>query len=246
MMASGEKIRLNKFLASCGAGSRRSVETLVEAGAVSVDGKVVRFPGTLISPGQTVCLRGEPLLPRKHLYVVFYKPEGYVCSLSDPHNATIYEILPESFLTQDRIFPIGRLDKNSQGLLLLTNDGDFSHSLGHPSQGISKTYEVMLRHPLVRKSLLSWREGVPLEGKKRIPLSLEILSREPEGCWIRIVLQEGLKREIRLMAQHLGNSVLFLKRIALGNLKLNNLLPGTYRTFSKKELWCMIHHGGSV
>jgi 23S rRNA pseudouridine2605 synthase len=98
----------------------------------------------------------------------------------------------------------------------------------------------------MQKALFAWREGIPLEGKRRVPLSLEILSREPENRWIRIVLREGLKREIRLMAEHLGNRVLFLKRVALGNLELKNLLPGTYRTFSKKELWCMIHHGGSV
>lgn len=241
-----EKIRLNKFLASCGVGSRRSVEVLVEEGAVSVDGEVVRFPGTVVTPDQTVCLHGEPLFLQKHLYVVFYKSEGYVCSMSDPHNATIYEVLPPSFLHDYRLFPVGRLDKNSQGLLILTNDGDFSHALGHPSRGVSKTYEVMLRRPLTQEALLSWRAGIPLEGKRRTPLSVEIFSREPERCWIKIVLQEGLKREIRLMAEYLGNQVLFLKRVAIGNLKLKNLLPGTYRTFSKKELWCMIHHGGSV
>ncbi len=245
-MAFEEKMRLNKFLASCGVGSRRSVEALIEEGSVSVEGKTVLFPGTLVSPNERICLQGIPLVPQESLYAVFHKPEGYVCSMSDPHNATIYEILPEFFRTQARAFPVGRLDKNSQGLLLLTNDGDFSHSLGHPSQGISKTYEVLLRYPLGKEDLLSWRAGVFLEGKNRIPLSLEILSKKPENCWIRLVLQEGLKREIRLMAEHHQNKVLLLRRVAFGKLSLENLRSGEYRTFSKKRLWCMIHYGGSV
>jgi 23S rRNA pseudouridine2605 synthase len=118
--------------------------------------------------------------------------------------------------------------------------------LGHPSQGISKTYEVLLRYPLGKEDLLSWRAGVFLEGKNRIPLSLEILSKKPENCWIRLVLQEGLKREIRLMAEHHQNKVLLLRRVAFGKLSLENLRSGEYRTFSKKRLWCMIHYGGSV
>ncbi len=245
-MSLKEKIRLNKFLASCGLGSRRAVESLVEEELVSVNGEIASFPGVLVSSEDEVFLRGERVFPRKTLYVVFNKPEGYVCSLSDPHNVTIYDILPEFYRSKARLFSIGRLDKNSQGLLLLTNDGDFSQAVGHPSQGVGKTYEVLLRHPLGQKDFLSWKDGVFLEGKKRRPFLLEYLSKKPDDCWIRLILREGLKREIRLMARYYGNEVLFLRRTAFGKLRLENLPPGKYRTFSKEQLWCMIHHGGSV
>ncbi len=245
-MFAEKKIRLNKFLASCGIGSRRSVETLIEEGGVSVGGEKVFFPGTLVLPSDDVRLRGKKVSPQEFLYVVFNKPEGYVCSMSDPHNATIYEILPVSFRFEARLFSIGRLDKNSQGLLLLTNDGNFSQSVLHPSRGVGKTYEVLLRFPLEEKDFLSWMEGVPLDGKKRIPRLLERLSKKPEGCWLRLTLEEGLKREIRLMARYYRNEVVFLKRVAFGKLRLENLPPGKYQTFSKEQLWCMIHEGGSV
>lgn len=245
-MFSEKKVRLNKFLASCGVGSRRSVEALIEEGAVSVGGEKVLFPGTLVLPSDEICLRGKRVFPRKFMYLAFNKPEGYVCSMSDDYNATIYELLPDFFHFEARLFPIGRLDKNSQGLLLLTNDGDFSQSILHPSRGVGKTYEILLRFPLKEEDFLSWGKGVSLEGKKRVPRLLERLSEKPEGCRLRLTLEEGLKREIRLMAQHYGNQVLFLKRVAFGKLRLENLPPGKYRTFSKEQLWCMIHEGGSV
>jgi pseudouridine synthase len=219
-----------------GVGSRRHCDRLIAEGRVQVNGENPEHAGTRIDPASdTVHLDGRPVrLPRRQISLILNKPRGILVTLKDqrgrPTITALLEDIPE------RVFPVGRLDKESEGLLLLTNDGDLAFRVAHPRFGLPKTYHVTVGEDFDRADLERLRKGVQLtEGLAR-PISASILRRGPDESEIEIILGQGRKREIRRMLSRLGFEVTTLRRVALGNLKLGKLRPGQWRLLDSAEL----------
>jgi len=240
-----DTIRLNRYLALCGAGARRKVEEFIEAGRVTINGEVIAEPGRQVKHGDNVMFDGIRMVPVTQTYLIFNKPRGIICAVEDSREQTVIDVLPTG-LDKLRLFPVGRLDRDSEGLIILTNDGLFAQDLIHPSKGITKTYEVELRKPLEEPLLIKWAAGVETEGLSLKPVSVRRLARTPMQCWFEVVLGEGIKREIRLMARALGNDVRKLVRRRIGRLELKNLGAGEFISVSKDELWSYILNGHTV
>lgn len=238
----GDSCRLNRFLALCGLGSRRQVEQLyISSGRVTLNGIPVTEPGTRVGPHDHVAVDGVTVNPRKPLYIILNKPRGTVCAVRDRFSPTVMELLPPE-VVKEAPFPVGRLDKYSEGLLILTNDGQFMQDLIHPSKGIHKTYEVLLDKRPTSREMLLWERGASIEGKRLVPLHV----RQLGGNWIEVTLAEGIKREIRLMAQEHGFKVRRLIRRSIGRLALRRLPRGQFIELEKSVLWKMINEGGIV
>jgi 23S rRNA pseudouridine2605 synthase len=240
-----EGIRLNRFLAMCGLGARRKVEDIISSGRVKVDGKVVLMPAYRVEEGNEVTVDGSRVQPESKVYVVMNKPAGWVCSVSDPFDPVIAGLLPEKYRSF-RLFPVGRLDRETEGLLILTNDGTFAQEVLHPSRRILREYHALLDREINRKSAREWLSGVELDGRLLKPASVLILDREPAGRWVSVVLAEGVKREVRRMAQSLGFEVEVLVRKRIGKMELKELPAGKFVEMSRGELWNAIRSGGSV
>lgn len=238
-------VRLNRYLALCGAGARRKVEAFITAGRVKINGTVVTEPARRVSPGDAVEFDGLAMVRVAPTYLIFNKPAGVLSAVEDSREQTVIDILPPS-LDGLRLFPVGRLDRDSEGLLILTNDGMFSQELIHPSAGITKTYEVELKRQLEDSLLAKWSEAVEAEGRFLKPLSVSRMEKIPAGRCFEVVLGEGIKREIRLMARALGNDVRRLLRRKIGGLELRNLPPGEFIMVGKEQLWCFIRQGEIV
>ena len=238
-------IRLNRFLAMCGVGARRKVESFIESGRVTVNGRIIFEPGCQVAPDDIVMFDDLPVAPVKLTYLIFNKPKGILSAVEDSREQTVIDILPPE-LDPLRLFPVGRLDRESEGLLLLTNDGMFSQQIIHPSSGITKTYEVELRKPLDEQQLIEWSKGVDADGIFLKPQSVRRLSRKPMQCWFEVVLNEGIKREIRLMVRTLGNDVRHLVRRKIGKLVLKDLQPGEYVSVSKEKLLDYVKNGKEI
>lgn len=238
-------IRLNRFLAMCGLGSRRDVEVLISGGRISIDGKVVTDLSARVTERSKVSFDGNRILPETRIYLVMNKPLGVVCAVRDKYYDTVIDILPEKYHSS-RIFPVGRLDMMSSGLLILTNDGEISQRIIHPSSGIHKTYEVLLDRRLSQVDMEKWRKGLLVEQKQIKPVSVVHVTKRTSDSWIKIVLAEGLKREIRLMARALGYSVRSLKRIGIGRMQLHSLERGKVIQVTDRQLMEMIRKGGKV
>ncbi len=226
-----DSMRINRYLALCGFGSRRAVENLILAGVVTVDGETVRDLGRQVSEGAKVKVEGKPAKPpAEHEYVLLHKPAGYLCSATDPFGRpTIYDLLPEKFR---KLHYVGRLDFNSRGLLILTNDGGLTHTLLHPSSAIHRTYKVWTRKPMTEKELLRLSKGVDIgEEELALPVSLKELDDHVE-----IVLREGKNREIRRMLEVLDHKVVDLQRIRFGGLGLGDLPEAEFRHLSAPEI----------
>lgn len=238
-------MRLNAFLSSCGVASRRKSEIIILEGRVQVNGKIVLAPFFQVDTENDVVTLDKKILKfSEHVYYVINKPAGYVCAASDKYDPVIIDLIPEH---KGRLYPVGRLDKESEGLLILTNDGNFTQSVLHPSKEIHKEYEALLNVPINFKQLARWRQGFELEGGRRVvPLSVKVMDKEPLNQWISIVIVEGMKREIRLMAKQIGFNVKQLIRRKIGGMKLENLKRGEYVRLSFSDLSSKIFKGGSV
>jgi 23S rRNA pseudouridine2605 synthase len=237
-------IRLNRYLALCGAASRRDADLLISAGRVSVGNDTALSPGRTVAEGEEVAVDGIPVKPAPPLYIVMNKPRGVLSAVSDARRRTVMDLLPETRRNMG-LFPAGRLDLDSEGLLILTNDGQFSQSVVHPSSGVRKTYDVVLERVLEEKRVKEWARGVIIEGKLSAPAELSA-GRPDDGRHWRVVLTEGFKREIRLMAESLGNRVVRLKRTGVGNLFLDKMPVGSWREFDYENLCNMISNGGKI
>lgn len=222
-------IRLQKFLADAGACSRRKGEAHILAGRVTVNGNVVVTLGTKVNPeNDVVHLNGEPVVQRsRHLYVMLNKPEGVVSSCRHRGEPVVTDLvdLPQ------RLFPVGRLDKDSTGLLLLTNDGRIHHRLSHPSFDHEKEYDVTVQWPIADQALAQMERGMPLSGVMTRPARVRRISNRR----FRIVLMEGKNRQIRRMVKKTGNRVVHLNRIRVAGLALGNLANGSWRYLTRDE-----------
>jgi 23S rRNA pseudouridine2605 synthase len=239
-------MRLNAFLADCGAASRRKSEILILEGRVRVNGKIVLAPYFDVSPEEDVvecCEKRLAFLPK--VYLAMNKPKGVVCAVTDKYDPVVVDLLPESFKAA-RVFPVGRLDRESEGLLILTNDGAFAQRIQHPSNGVTKEYEALLNVEINAKQLARWRAGFEMEGKHVKPLLVEEMQKEPFSRWVRVAVGEGLKREIRTMANLTGFTVVTLIRRKIGRLTLEKLREGQFVELSFSDLYTKILEGGLV
>ena len=239
-------VRLNRYLALCGVGARRKVEDVISGGRVRVDGKVVLLPSYRVAAGMTVLVDGRQVEPQEMKYLVMNKPAGRVCSVSDRFDPTVLELLPGEY-GRFRLFPVGRLDRESEGLLILTNDGGFAQEVMHPSRRILKEYEVLLDREISRREVRGWMAGVESEGRPLRPVNVLVMEgKDPPGRWVSVVLAEGVKREIRHMAAGLGFEVRALFRRRVGKMELRYLKPGEWADLPRAFIWKAIRSGGMV
>ena len=229
-----EGTRLNKFLASCAVGSRRKCDELIQAGRVEVNGSPCLNMGTRITPADHVRVDGKRVTPKDPLVVAFHKPRGYVCTREDElGRETIYALLPE---TLRALHHVGRLDRDSEGLLILTNDGDLSQQLMHPSKSVEKEYLVTSNQAFENAHLDQFLEGVYTPEGKLKAKSIERLSPRR----IKIVLDHGAKRQIRVMFETLGYQVTKLLRVRVGGLWLGDLEPGRWAILNHREIGMLL------
>ena len=222
-------MRLQKYLSEAGICSRRKGEEYIKAGLVRVNSRIVTELGTKVDPekdrvefdGKIIALTGEPI------YIALNKPKGYVTSCSHPGEKIVLDLID----IPQRIYPIGRLDKDSTGLLILTNDGTLHHMLSHPSFDHEKEYDVTVSRPITDGSLRNIAKGLPMMGTKTRPAEIQRISSRR----FRIVLKEGRNRQIRRMVRKVGNHVIRLKRIRVSKIKLGKLAEGNWRNLTEKE-----------
>ena len=238
-------MRLNAFLSSCGVASRRKSEIIILEGRVQVNNKIVLAPFFQVDPdNDVVTLDKKPLTLSEHVYYVIHKPAGYVCAVSDKYDPVIVDLIPEH---KGRLYPVGRLDRETEGLLILTNDGNFTQSILHPSKEIYKEYEALLNIPINAKQLARWKKGFEIEAGRLVkPISINVMNKQPSNMWVSIVIVEGMKREIRLMAKQAGFNVKRLIRRKIGKMILEKLQPGEFVRLSFSDLYTKIFNGGVV
>lgn len=227
--------RVQKILAQMGIASRRKAEELIIEGRVTVNGKIATL-GMKADPARDhIKVDGRLLVrPEPKIYLVFNKPAGVVTSLSDPEGRpTIKDFLKG---VKYRVFPVGRLDYDSEGLLLITNDGDFAHCILHPSKKMSKTYVVKVKGIVDEGEMEKLRKGVRLEDGLTAPAKAKKIRQSESNSWIEITIHEGRKRQVRRMLEKVGYPVIKLRRIAIGGLKLGDLKPGEMRHLTNEEI----------
>ena len=227
--------RIQKILARAGICSRRKAEEYIAAGRVTVDGQVITRPGLKVNPEQAaISVDGKPVRQEEKIYILLHKPPGYVTTMSDPQGRPIVtDLLPE---IKHRVFPVGRLDLDSEGALILTNDGALGNKILHPRFEVNKTYEATVRGVPKTAGLRQLEQGIMLDGKNTWPARLQVLNRKKGATTIEIIIHEGKKRQVRKMFQAIGHPVLRLKRTAYGGLKLGTLSRGKYRFLTKFDL----------
>lgn len=224
-----EGTRLNKFLASCAVGSRRKCDELIQAGRVEVNGNPCLNMGTRIGPGDHVRVDGKRVTPKEAIVLAFHKPRGYVCSKDDELGRdTVFTLLPPKYRA---LHHVGRLDRDSEGLLILTNDGDLSQRLMHPSKSVEKEYLVTANQAFENAHLDQFLEGIYTPEGKLKAKAIERLSPRR----IKVILDHGAKRQIRVMFEALGYQVTKLLRVRIGGLWLGDLAVGDFAVLSAME-----------
>lgn len=230
------EVRLQKWMAQCGAASRRRSEELIAAGKVTVNGIVVREQGVRIDPEKDlVCLNGKPLQQeRPHRYYMYYKPAGVLTTTSDPQRrTTIFDQLPE---LRGQVVPVGRLDMDTRGLLLLTNDGELTYRLTHPSWEVPKTYVAVVAGKVSNRALRQLANGVLLDDGMTAPADVRLMKQSSRKSTIELTIHEGRKREVRRMCRAVGHPVQSLLRVRFGGLSLSKLAEGDMRPLKKSEV----------
>jgi pseudouridine synthase len=230
------KLRLNKILAQAGLSSRRGADRLIAEGHVSVNGVVTRDLATLADPEvDIVALRGAPL-PRAESkrYVLLHKPSGYVTTVSDPRGRpTVADLVRE---VGARLYPVGRLDWDVEGVLLMTNDGDLTHHLLHPRYGLPRVYEAEVHGNVTAGDLGRWRRGVTLEDGPAMPTAVELVRPVGATTLVRLTFTEGRKHEVKRYCEALGHPVHRLRRVAFGPVTLGQLPRGAHRALTPREV----------
>jgi pseudouridine synthase len=228
------KERLQKVMARAGAGSRRACEEFIRQGRVEVDGKIATLGQKADPSRQRIVFDGQLLTtPEPFTYIAVHKPRGVLAvSQDDRGRRTVRDLVP----VKGHLYPVGRLDVTSEGLVLLTNDGGLTNQLTHPRYGHSKEYQAYIVGRPSERTLEKWRRGVFLDGKRTAPADISILRTERDYTWIRLVLREGRKRQIRRVAAMLRHPVRRLIRVRIGPIHLGALAPGEWRHLNEKEL----------
>lgn len=228
-------IRLQKFLADAGVASRRQSEQLISAGQVRVNGEVVRLLGTKVDPARdNVSVDNREVRVRRKLYVALHKPPGFVCTRRDPQDRQVVaDLLPKEW---GHLFTVGRLDRESEGLLFLTNDGEFSLHLTHPRYGVRKKYQVVVAGRVDARDTAAFLRGIPHEGELLKAERVRILSANNSHSTVELELTQGKNREVRRLFERIGRPVEKLKRIQIGPVQLGQLPPGRWRVLSNTEV----------
>lgn len=225
--------RLQKFLARAGFGSRRKCEELITAGRVAIDGKVVTELGVRVDPDRSrVTVDGRMVRPPPLVYYMVNKPKGFLCTVDGEPSKRVTSLVPDKV----RVFPVGRLEAESEGLIILTNDGELAHRLTHPSFGASRVYSVEAEGELTEQKLIKLRRGVHLAEGKTLPADVRVLRRDRDGALLEVTLREGMNRELRRMLAAVGLKARRIVRVQFAGLPLGELPPGDYRRLSAKEV----------
>ncbi len=230
------KIRIQKYLSENGIASRRKAEEMIEQGLVKLNGRPAKIGDKLNPKTDIVAVKGRKIEKAKtgNIYIMLNKPRGYVTTMSDEMGRKcVAELISD---VSARIYPVGRLDRESEGLLLFTNDGEFANAMTHPSKHISKTYRVTVRPSITEEQITKMTEGLMLDGKKTLPCEIKILQKDEGRVVLEIVLYEGRNRQIRRMLEDVGLETARLKRIAVGNVRLGMLDSGKWRELSEEEI----------
>lgn len=230
-----DRIRLQKYLSMCAVASRRKAEELIAQGKVKVNGKVAEI-GDKVSPRHdTVTVSGRKIVAnKKHYYIMLHKPRGFITTMDDEMGRKcVAELVSD---VGARVYPVGRLDKDSEGLLLMTNDGEFANHMTHPSKHIPKTYRVTVRPDVTEEMLIAFAAGMEIDGRITAPADAHIIEKQDNRVVLEIVLYEGRNRQIRKMCETLGLEVARLKRTSIGSLKLGMLHPGKWRELTEDEV----------
>ncbi len=235
-MAKQEALRINKFLAECGIASRRAAEELILSNKVKINGKPANLGDKVVPGKDRVEVSGKrvALKPKAHVYLMLNKPRGYVTTMSDEKGRKCVAQLVKD--VKGRVFPIGRLDMLSEGLLLFTDDGEFANRLTHPRFHIGKTYKVVIKGELTDEDIVAFREGIELDGEKTAPADIHVGDVKEGRQTFHLTIFEGKNREIRRMCEARGIEVLRLKREKMGNLSLGLLPCGKYRYLNEKDI----------
>ncbi len=236
-MSQEQKIRLQKILADCGVASRRKAEELIAQKQVKVNGRVAQVGDKADPKRDHITVAGQKIETsnrQKHYYILLHKPRGYVSTMSDERGRKCVAELVED--VPARVYPVGRLDRESEGLLLMTNDGNFANTISHPSRHVSKTYRVTVRPSITEEQLVQFQVGMEIDGKKTAPADVRVISQEPNRVVLEIVLHEGRNRQIRKMCEQLGLEVARLRRTAIGPVKLGMVQQGQWRELTNEEV----------
>lgn len=227
--------RLQKILSKAGLASRREAETMITSGRVAVNGVVVTELGSKADPGNDrISLDGRPVrLKEARLYILLYKPAGYMTTLKDPEGRPVVTALLEGI--KERVYPVGRLDYNTEGLLLLTNDGDWANGLAHPRHEVEKEYLVKVRGTPSAEQIRRLAEGIDLDEGRTAPARVTLERQSEKNSHLSITIHEGRYRQVRRMCEAVGLTVAALKRIRYGFLQLGDLKPGEYRLLAMDE-----------
>jgi pseudouridine synthase len=227
--------RVQKILSEYGIASRRKAEELIKEGRVTVNGQIAQLGQKADPEKDYIKVDGKLLIkPEPKVYYAFHKPPKVITSLIDPQGRpTIKDFLKG---IKFRVYPVGRLDYDSEGLLLLTNDGNIAYKIMHPSSQIEKTYLVKVEGIIENEKISKLRKGVKIDGKLAVPVRVSIVKKLKANSWIRITLHEGRKREIRKMLEKIGHPVIRLIRVSINGVKLGELKPGHYRPLTKEEI----------
>lgn len=228
-------MRLNKFLSSAGVCSRRKADELIASGLVEVNSKIVRELGSVVDEKKDVVkVEGKIVsLPLSRVYLKLFKPKGYVCSAHDEHGRkTIYELIK----SERRLFSVGRLDYDTEGLLLLTDDGDFAKKIAHPTFGIEKEYQVSVEGAMKESEFAVLRKGVIFDGIRMPSARVKPISFDGKITKVAVIIDEGQNRQVRKMFEAIGREIKLLKRVRIGTVKLGGLKRGEARALRDDEL----------
>lgn len=229
------RIRLQKYMSENGIASRRKSEEMIDAGKVKVNGRVATLGDKVDPIRDKIVVSGKRVVRNKtKMYVMLHKPRGFVTTMSDElGRKCVSELVEDAGV---RLFPVGRLDRNSEGLLLMTNDGAFSNMLTHPSRHVSKVYRVTVREKVTEDQLTKLTEGIMLDGTKTLPCDIHIIDKGENRTVLNVVLYEGRNRQIRRMCEAVGLTVIRLKRTEIAGVRLGMLPQGKWRELNEKEM----------
>lgn len=239
------EIRLQKYLAEAGVASRRKCEELIALGRVEVNGQTVTVPGTKIDGSEVIKVDGREIKQeQKKVYILLNKPVGYISTAKDQFSRkTVLDLVDT---VKERIYPVGRLDYDTSGLIMLTNDGELANRLTHPKHEIQKVYRVMISGNLKEEDIKSFQDGIAIEEYTTAPAKVSVIETSKRDSIIEITIHEGKNRQIRKMFEALGYVVLRLKRVAIGSITIEGLEEGKWRYLSKKEIESLKKTAGLV